>query len=173
MDPLVRLTKKHLSSALSSKGTLSKKQYQCLGYDGAFKGWKRSMIGKYFKASEINEFVSLKNAHLANRKQKVSRKKTKPKHVTVHGTYDHPEWIKKRNKILARDKKTCVRCGLSRYDGARLNVHHLLYIKGNDVWDVPDYYLVTLCEKCHKHEHSVQYTPPSRIFNADGTRRPK
>lgn len=58
-----------------------------------------------------------------------------------------PRWQKKRLEILSRDNFTCQSC----YDKtATLHLHHLDYISGNEPWEYPDEYLLTLCEKCHK-----------------------
>ena len=78
--------------------------------------------------------------------------------------YKHPKWKELRNRIYIRDKKRCVRCGDGPRDGKDLHVHHLLYIKDKEPWDVPEYYLVTLCVECHKLEHSIRLTPPSKHY---------
>lgn len=57
-----------------------------------------------------------------------------------------PRWQKKRLQILERDHWMCQNC----YDTkSTLHVHHLDYEKGFDPWEYPDFYLLTLCEKCH------------------------
>jgi hypothetical protein len=166
-----RLTSYDLKRAMSSKGQLSKAQFNALGYTKSFKGWKRELVGKLFDESAINEFVSLKNKHRGNSLPRGITKIKKERPKKTDGVYDAPEWKAKRNKILDRDKHTCVSCGRSRVHGGEFHVHHMLYIKGKYVWEVPDYYLVTLCSTCHKKEHSHQFIPPSRHFNTDGTRK--
>lgn len=37
----------------------------------------------------------------------------------------------------------------------RLNVHHKVYYRNQDLWDYPDDCLVTLCEDCHHYIHSL------------------
>ena len=37
----------------------------------------------------------------------------------------------------------------------RLNVHHKIYYRNRNLWDYPDYCLVTLCEDCHHYVHSL------------------
>lgn len=60
-----------------------------------------------------------------------------------------PRWQKKRLEILERDKFTCRVCK----DKTRtLHVHHIRYLKDRDPWDYKEFYLVTLCEKCHEKE---------------------
>lgn len=62
----------------------------------------------------------------------------------------HPNWQKKRLKILERDQFTCQVCG----DNERtLHVHHIAYF--GDPWETPDRLLVTLCEVCHNEEESA------------------
>lgn len=57
-----------------------------------------------------------------------------------------PRWQKKRLEIFQRDNFTCIDC----MDTTKtLHVHHLDYISGNDPWEYPNEYLVTLCHECH------------------------
>jgi len=57
-----------------------------------------------------------------------------------------PRWQKKRLQVLERDRWACQRC----YSKTEpLEVHHKEYGRG-DPWDVPDEWLVTLCEDCHE-----------------------
>lgn len=39
------------------------------------------------------------------------------------------------------------------WQGVPLHVHHLKYLRGKMIWEVPLFYLVTLCEDCHSKEH--------------------
>lgn len=64
--------------------------------------------------------------------------------------YQHPNWQKKRLEILNRDNFTCQSCNEKQ---KMLYVHHKFYLKGQDVWDYPDYFFVTLCEECHDYSH--------------------
>ena len=61
-----------------------------------------------------------------------------------------PKWQKKRLKILERDNFTCRSC---KGTESQLHVHHIKYGDGNP-WEVPDIYLITLCDDCHKLEHT-------------------
>ena len=63
----------------------------------------------------------------------------------MNDSYKHPNWQRKRLEILSRDDFTCVACGDKE---STLHVHHIAYDSG-EVWDVPNEYLQTLCEKCH------------------------
>ncbi len=65
---------------------------------------------------------------------------------------DDPRWLAKRNEILARDKNTCISCGRN---DARMHVHHLKYLPYKDLWDYPNWMLVTYCDKCHNTEHLI------------------
>ncbi|HQV53958.1 MAG TPA: hypothetical protein PLX17_00505 [Chitinophagaceae bacterium] len=59
-----------------------------------------------------------------------------------------PRWQKKRLEILSRDNFTCTNGGC--FDKtSTLHVHHLDYISGNDPWDYPNEYFMTVCESCH------------------------
>lgn len=67
--------------------------------------------------------------------------------------FKHPEWQKKRLKILERDEFACVQCGT---DQEMLHVHHTFYWDKEDEappWDYDDETLISLCESCHKDEH--------------------
>lgn len=65
--------------------------------------------------------------------------------------FKDPRWQKKRLDILSRDDFTCRMC----YDGSStLHAHHLYYVSGRDPWEYPDHSIITLCEECHKEEHS-------------------
>ena len=66
-----------------------------------------------------------------------------------------PRWRRKRLQILERDKWTCKICA----DKTRtLHVHHLFYFKDKDPWDIPNGFLITLCEDCHSEERSCSRT---------------
>ena len=74
--------------------------------------------------------------------------------------YFTKEWINLKEKILERDNHTCLNCGRKTH----LHVHHLLYEEGKEVWEVPEWYLVTLCDSCHKREHSKKLKNPPKLF---------
>jgi hypothetical protein len=60
-----------------------------------------------------------------------------------------PRWQKKRLEILQRDNWTCQQCCDTE---STLHVHHRRYLPGKEPWDIPNEYLVTLCESCHEFE---------------------
>lgn len=62
-----------------------------------------------------------------------------------------PKWQKRRLEIMQRDNFTCQLCGDTE---SMLNVHHLCYHKKRNIWEYEDWELITLCENCHKEEHS-------------------
>ena len=61
------------------------------------------------------------------------------------------EWKAKRISIMKRDSFTCCRCASK----DKLQVHHKKYIHGAKAWEIDNKYLITLCEKCHQKEHSI------------------
>ncbi len=65
--------------------------------------------------------------------------------------YSHPKWQKKRLEILERDGFKCAKCGDKE---TQLHVHHKYYEENKKVWVYEPYKLITLCESCHKKEHS-------------------
>ena len=78
--------------------------------------------------------------------------------------WKRPEWQKKRLVILERDKFTCQHCA-SKED--TLNIHHTFYdfVEYKNPWDYPDDTLITLCENCHKEEHSRWDNGHSYLYN--------
>ena len=80
------------------------------------------------------------------KKQKYIQAKQKAKSEFWIKQYDTDEWRELRERILKRDNYRCVSCFK---ESKNLHVHHLLYQKGRRIWEVPDFYLVTLCPKCH------------------------
>ena len=70
--------------------------------------------------------------------------------MTYQEKLKDPRWQKKRLEILEKHKWTCCICGDKE---STLHVHHLKY--NDDPWDVPDDYLIVLCDKCHKNIHKI------------------
>lgn len=56
-----------------------------------------------------------------------------------------------RLKIYDRDGFMCTRCG-NKDD--TLNAHHKAYESGSPPWAYPDYWITTLCDKCHADVHN-------------------
>ena len=77
-----------------------------------------------------------------------------------------PRWQKKRLEILDRDKWQCRWC----QDGSStLHVHHLFYLPGREPWNIPNGFLITLCESCHKPEDVSFDNPPGVLTEIIGT----
>ena len=64
----------------------------------------------------------------------------------------NPMWQEKRFDILKRDGFMCRHCDIQEVPD-NLVVHHITYLIGKKAWQYPEYYLVTLCNKCHNIEH--------------------
>lgn len=60
-----------------------------------------------------------------------------------------PRWQKKRLEVLERDGWKCRYC---RASDKPLHVHHLVYLKNKDPWEINSGFLITFCEECHKTE---------------------
>jgi hypothetical protein len=60
------------------------------------------------------------------------------------------EWNEVRIRILKRDKFVCRHCGAK---DCRLSVHHKIYLEGKLPWEVPDKFLISLCDDCHAKAH--------------------
>lgn len=66
-----------------------------------------------------------------------------------------PKWQKKRLEILNRDEFTCQSC----FDNeSTLHIHHKVYNKDCEPWDIDNESLITLCEDCHENEKLSTYT---------------
>jgi len=66
----------------------------------------------------------------------------------------HPNWQKKRLKILERDNFKCQSCFSKNKE---LIVHHLIYDYSiKSPWNYPDETLITLCKDCHNSIHSTK-----------------
>ena len=50
---------------------------------------------------------------------------------------------------MERDNWMCQACESKT---ETLNVHHVIYLKGKKPWEVPNGFLITLCEPCHLNE---------------------
>ena len=76
--------------------------------------------------------------------------------------YKHPEWQKKRLKILERDSWKCWKCW---EDNETLAVHHCYYKRGAKPWEYPDGALITLCQSCHEDYNPIEVglVEPSKV----------
>ena len=66
---------------------------------------------------------------------------------------DDIRWKFKADNIRIRDKHQCRLCKDKK---TQLDVHHIRYISGREVWDYDDGDLITLCHKCHEELHKRQ-----------------
>lgn len=76
-----------------------------------------------------------------------------------------PRWQKKRLEVFQRDEFMCQNVGCLATDKT-LHVHHLIYFKGKEPWDIDIKYLLTLCEDCHEELELIQYEQCERLINA-------
>lgn len=63
--------------------------------------------------------------------------------------YNHPKWRIRSQEIKRRDNFKCTKCG----SGDKLEVHHLIYQPGFEVWEYGGDYLITVCRTCHGEIH--------------------
>jgi len=91
--------------------------------------------------------------------------------MTFQEMIEHPEWQKKRLRIMNREHFTCQACGANQI---QLHVHHLRYpIRGGFLWDVPDEQLECLCKICHQMrtewnrvaKTAIESTPTRGLFD--------
>lgn len=161
-------TKELLEKGKSSGGGWNNKQLSALGITDCSKGWKFRIIGKDIPEKNIALFLELKDAHF---KTKIENGKNVKKKVLAKmgiidfepilapipfkEQYQHPNWQRMRMFVLNRDKYTCVNC---KARDKTLHAHHLKYKPDCYVWNVPHWYIVTLCEDCHSLEHNKDLT---------------
>lgn len=156
------LTKQIFEKGKSVRGGYSTEQTKLFtepyGIDAKKKGWVSLIIGKDYPKETIQKFLGLKDSHLSEQRRqgKVNKERGilsfEPvvKHIEWADQYLHPNWQKMRLWVLNRDKFTCIDC---KTKDKTLHVHHLKYLRGKFIWEVPHFYLVTLCEDCHSNEH--------------------
>lgn len=63
----------------------------------------------------------------------------------------YPEYVDWRKKVFERDNYKCQKCGVR---GGDLNAHHILSYKDHPSERINIQNGITLCEKCHKKQHS-------------------
>jgi 5-methylcytosine-specific restriction endonuclease McrA len=176
-EKTIMFTKQMLESGKSINNGWSNAQVKVLGETPHKKGWAKRLIGRMITPSQLKQFLDLKDAHLSEFKkeflttgvkpeskfpQKQKKPKNRPKetlkkpefypvsgHMTLQDQYRHPNWQIMKSTILTRDGFACINCGST---ANTLHVHHLKY-GYTYVWDVPVWYLVTLCDACHSEEH--------------------
>jgi len=157
---MIKITNEFLEKGKSIKGGWSSAQFRSLGVSSFKKGWKRKLIGTDVTEEQADKFINLKDAHIGKREEnKRKREETRNGSYTV-SVYQEKEWIDVRQKVLDRDNGRCVNCGSSK----NLRVHHLIYERGKEIWAIPLWYMVTLCDNCHKIEHSKDFISPTKIF---------
>ena len=92
-----------------------------------------------------------------------------------------PQWFRRRQQILMRDKYTCRKCDWPHapagwrlaadpehpfHDPSGLEIHHLYYKRTLQPWEYSDLALITLCDQCHQAEEKER-----TIFNRVGEKR--
>lgn len=73
-------------------------------------------------------------------------KKDKPVWVDL---YDGKTWSAFRKMVLGRDNHKCIKCGKDRH----LHCHHIIKVNDNPnlAYDIDN--CITLCKRCHFHQH--------------------
>ncbi len=153
------ITNEIIQEGKSRNGGWNKMQISALGEDQKNKGWLKRLIGKEVEENCVEKFMELKDLHFKNhpdKNYKIKKKNLPPSFQFVSSSikwsdqYLHPNWQRMRLFILNRDNFTCINC---KDKQKTLHVHHLKYPKNGFIWDVPHWYLVSLCEQCHQQEH--------------------
>jgi len=149
------ITQQFLNLGKSVRGGWNKKQMIAIGVESFDKGWVRRLIGKEISDESAKRFMELKDAHLDSLRLKNKERRVISFEPIQDGTpyadqYKHPNWQKMRLIVLKRDGFRCVNCKNAQ---KTLHAHHLKYNKKGFIWDVPHWYIATLCEDCHSEEH--------------------
>lgn len=144
------MTKEILEQGKSINGGWNLRQVEALGFSGWEFRWKKKSIGKDLPEDSINRFLELKDAHTNGKSKKELRFEPINGDIKYADQYKHPNWQKMRLVVLKRDSFACKNCGSK---DKTLHAHHLKY-RGKFIWDVPHWYIVTLCEDCHSEEHN-------------------
>lgn len=67
----------------------------------------------------------------------------------LHGSKDW-KWQRRRLEILEKANWRCEYCGESDREA---HVHHVHYVKGRQLWEYDDNWLLALCDRCHREKH--------------------
>ena len=159
---MVILTQEMIRRGMSVNGGWNNKQTEILG-EKQTNGWLKRLVGKVVTQEQFDVFVSLKDSHLKPYTiQKKICKEVKgldfvpsPENIPWADQYLHPNWQKMRTYCLKRDNFQCVNC---KDRESTLHQHHLRYLPNKKIWEVPHYYVITLCETCHSIEHNRDLT---------------
>lgn len=153
------LTKDLIEKGKSVNNGWSTAQMKALGVTVFKKGWFKNLIGSNISQSAYDEFIALKDKHISEKSKRKKEQKNDfipvVSNLSWKEQYLHPNWQKMRLIILNRDGFKCVNCSAK---DKTLHVHHLKYLMGKFIWEVPKWYLVTLCEDCHSVEHNRDLT---------------
>lgn len=68
--------------------------------------------------------------------------------------YLNEDWITFSEKVKRRDSYKCLQCGRGS-EKVTLQVHHEIYVAGNEPWDYALSDCRTLCKGCHAREHGL------------------
>lgn len=164
------VTQQIIEAGKSINGGWNLQQMKCLGFENGWeRKWIRRIVGKDLPEENIKRFLDWKNAHINRPKAGKALQNKKDfwfepitKEIKYAEQYQHPNWQKMRLIILKRDCFKCVNCG--NRDNT-LHAHHIKYIGGKFIWEVPHWYIVTLCEDCHSEEHNKDLRSKSKSFS--------
>ena len=80
--------------------------------------------------------------------------------ITYSQKLRDPRWQKLRLKVFERDCWKCRNGKCQSPEHTPLAVHHKCYRPDCEPWDYPLTNFITLCERCHDHEHSLATDEP-------------
>jgi hypothetical protein len=81
--------------------------------------------------------------------------------MTYSEKLQHPNWQRKRLRILERDDFTCQICQST---DKTLHVHHHYYKAVTDPWDYPDEALISYCLDCHEDQTAMMQDIKQMIY---------
>jgi 5-methylcytosine-specific restriction protein A len=83
--------------------------------------------------------------------------------------YNTHAWRVLKKKVL-KDNPYCMKCGISRADGALLEVHHLRPARGDSDLFFDEHNLGVLCTDCHKKITGKEIGKRKRLCHNDSNR---
>lgn len=60
-----------------------------------------------------------------------------------------PKWACRRVEFIAKNDGICHECRREHEQDNPLQVHHISYVRGMNLWDYPDELMLVICKGCH------------------------
>ncbi len=129
--------------------------------NGNLKGYNCYLLNRFNEVCKLNDKLNSKLSILLNafneikdddvvvKNDDVPNKNVSDEKKQHAKELASPKWKKKREEVFERYGKQCVECGSTK----NIQVHHLIYRKGHNLWEYNVDELIPLCKKCHQKIH--------------------